>query len=108
MSCGSESANAVDPSVYVMSSQETLPLTFDVSAALLPGEAVLSASAQVWQVDNGLERPASRPGNVAIAGALLTQTVTGLLPRKRYRLVIQYSVAANKTWAPYLLIDCPE
>jgi len=47
-------------------------------------------------------------GPVAIAGPELTATVTGLLPRKRYRLVVQFEVAANKVWAPSLLIECPE
>jgi hypothetical protein len=43
-----------------------------------------------------------------VAGTDLTATVSSLLPRKRYRLVVQFEVAANKVWAPYLLIECPE
>jgi hypothetical protein len=34
--------------------------------------------------------------------------VTGLLPRKRYRLVVQFEVAPNKVWAPSLLIECSQ
>jgi hypothetical protein len=61
------------------------------------------------RIDNGEDVSAEGLlGTVSVAGAELTATVTSLLPRKRYRLVIQFEVAANKVWAPYLLIECPE
>jgi hypothetical protein len=91
-----------------MGSQESLPLSFDASAVLLVGESISNAESQLIQIDNGQDYVAGRPTGVTVAGALLTQTVTALQPRKRYRLVIQFSVALNKTWAPYLMIDCPE
>jgi hypothetical protein len=90
-----------------MGSGETLPLTFDASGIVLEGEAISNATAQLVQIDTGLDYAAGRLGDVAIAGTDLTQTVTGLLPRKRYRLVIQFEVAVNKVWAPYLMIECP-
>jgi len=91
-----------------MASQETLPLTFDATSILLEGETIATATAQLVQVDTGLDYTAGLLGPVAVAGPELTQTVTGLLPRKRYRLVIQFEVAANKVWAPHLMIECPE
>ena len=99
----------VSPNVFEMASQETLPLAFDVSPILLEGETVAWAQATLVQIDNGQDvSSAGLIGPVAVAGTELVQTVTSLLPRKRYRLVIQFEVAANKVWAPYLLIDCPE
>jgi hypothetical protein len=98
---------AVNPDAFLMASQETLPLTFDATSILLPGESIGSATAQLVQVDTGADYAAGRVGAVAVAGADLTQTVTGLVPRKRYRLVIQFNVAIGKTWAPYLMIECP-
>ncbi len=91
-----------------MASQETLPITFDATSLLLTGESISVASAQLVQVDTDVDYATGRLGPVAVAGPLVTQTVTGLVPRKRYRLVIQFTVAVNKTWAPYLLIECPE
>jgi hypothetical protein len=99
----------VSPNVFEMGSLETLPLTFDAAPVLLVGEAVAWAQATLTQVDTGQDvSAAGLTGPVAIAGSELTATVTSLLPRKRYRLVIQFEVAANKVWAPYLLIECPE
>jgi len=91
-----------------MGSQETLPLTFDAAASLLVGESIQSATASLMQLDNGTSYPSGLQGAVLIDGAALTQTVTALLPRKRYRLTIQYHVASNKIWAPYLDIECPD
>ena len=100
---------AVSPNVFEMGSLETLPLTFDAMPVLLEGESVAWAQATLTQIDNGVDySSAGLVGTVAIAGTDLTATVTSLLPRKRYRLVLQFEVAANKVWAPYLLINCPE
>lgn len=99
---------AVNPEIFQMASQETLPITFDATSILLPGESISSATAQLVQLDTGVEYAAGRLGTVAVAGTELTQTVTALAPRKRYRLVMQFAVAANKVWAPYLTIECPE
>jgi hypothetical protein len=67
------------------------------------------ALATLTQIDNGQDYSAAGLlGPVAVGTTDLTQTVTSLLPRKRYRLVIQFEVAPNKVWAPYLLIECPE
>jgi len=99
---------AVSPGTFQMASQETLPITFDATSILLPGESIVSATAQLVQVDTGQDYAAGRLGTVAVAGSEVTQTVTALAPRKRYRLVIQFEVAVNKVWAPYLTIECPE
>jgi len=99
---------AVNPDAFQMSSFETLPLTFDASDIVLPGESIATAIAQLVQVDTGVDYAAGRVGAVAVAGTELTQTVTALLPRKRYRLVIQFQVAVGKVWAPYLMIECPQ
>jgi len=99
----------VSPSPFEMGSQETLPLTFDATPILLPGESVVWATATLTRIDNGQDYSAlGLLGPVAIAGSDLTATITGLLPRKQYRLVVQFEVAANKVWAPSLLIECPE
>lgn len=99
----------VSPKIFLMGSQETLPLTFDATQLLDVGESIAWAQASLTQIDNGADYSAiGLLGTVAVAGTDVTATVTSLLPRKRYRLVIQFEVAANKVWAPYLLIECPE
>ena len=100
---------SVSPNVFELASQETLPLSFDATPILLEGQTVAWAQATLTQIDNGQDVSAGGLiGPVAVAGPQLTATVTSLTPRKRYRLVIQFEVAANKVWAPYLLIECPE
>jgi hypothetical protein len=99
---------AVTPEIFEMGSLETLPLTFSAADLILPGETISEASAQLVQVDTGVDYIAGRLGEVAVAGTDLTQTVTGLVPRKRYRLSIQFTVAVDKVWAPYLTIECPQ
>jgi hypothetical protein len=106
MSC---SEIPVSPNPFEMASQETLPLTFDATPILLPGETISAPTASLTQIDNGQDYSAAGLlGTVAVAGNLLTTTVTGLVPRKNYRLVVQFSAAPNKVWAPSLLINCPE
>lgn len=98
----------VTPNPFEMGSLETLPLTFDAAPVLESGESVTWALATLTQIDNGVDYSTTGlAGPVAIAGSELTATVTSLLPRKRYRLVIQFEVAPNKVWAPQLLIECP-
>ena len=99
---------AVSPDTFQMASQETLPLAFDVADLLESGETPSDAVATLTQIDTGLDYVSGRPGTVEINGTQLTQVVTQLLPTKRYRLVIRFTVAPSKTWAPYLLLECPE
>lgn len=99
----------VAPNPFEMGSLETLPLTFDATPVLLEGETIAWAQATLTQLDNGVDYSATGLlGPVAIAGNDLTATVSSLLPRKRYRLVVQFEVAANKVWAPHLVIECPQ
>jgi len=89
-----------------MTSQETLPLTFDASALITNGQQISGATAQLIQLSLGTDYAAGRYGPVAVAGAQLTQIVTALVPHQRYRLVMQFSTDANTIWAPYLILDC--
>lgn len=98
----------VSPDWFPMGSQETLPLTFDASSIVLEGESIQSATAELVQVDTDVDYAAGRMGGVSVLGTDLTQVVTALQPRKRYRLVIRFTINSQKVWAPYLLIDCPE
>jgi hypothetical protein len=91
-----------------MSSFETLPITFDVTELLIDGETVSLPSSTLVQLDTGLDYAAGHPSAPAIQGALIIQTVTALEAGKRYRLIVQFDAAVGKTWAPSLLIDCPE
>lgn len=97
----------VQPNVFEMSSQETLPLTFDASDLVLEGESITSATATLTRVDTGVSYGAGILGTVAISGTDLTTTVTALQPRASYRLMVRFQVAVNKVWAPYLHITCP-
>lgn len=98
---------SVSPNVFEMGSFETLPLTFDATPVLLDGESISWAQATLVRTDNDQDvSAAALLGPVAVAGPELTATVTSLVPRKRYRLVIQFEAAPNKIWAPYLYIEC--
>jgi hypothetical protein len=99
---------AVCPDTFQMASQETLPLAFDIADLLLVGETPSAPSAQLIQIDTGLDYVDGHPGAVSINGTQLTQVVSQLTPEKRYRLVIRFSVGPSKVWAPYLLVECPE
>jgi len=99
---------AVCPDTFEMSSHETLPLAFDVANLLLAGETPSGPSATLTQIDTGQDYVSGHPGVPIIQGTQLIQTVTALQPGKRYRLIIQFTAAAGKVWAPSLNIDCPE
>ena len=99
---------SVCPESLEMSSYETLPLAFDVADLLLVGETPTAATAQLIQIDTGMDYASGHPGSPIIQGTQLVQTVTGLQIGKRYRLVMQFQAAPGKIWAPSLLIECPE
>jgi len=100
---------SVSPTAFEMGSQETLPLTFDATPVLLEGESIGWAQATLVRIDSDEDvSAAALLGPVAVTGSELTATITALVPRKRYRLVIQFEAAPNKIWAPYLFIECPE
>lgn len=99
---------AMNPDTFLMSSRETLPIAFDVADLLDVGETPSGPAATLEQVDTGLDYAPGHPGAAIVQGTQLIQTVTGLQPRKRYRLVIQFTAALGKVWAPSLLIECPE
>jgi len=101
-------AIAVCPDSFQMASQETLPLAFDVADLLESGETVSDPVASLIRIDNGQDYVAGHPGTVQVVGTQLTQVVTQLEPEKRYRLVIRFTVGPSKTWAPYLILECPE
>jgi len=98
---------AVSPDTFLMSSQETLPLAFDVADLLEDGETPSDAAATLVQIDNGLDHVSGRPGTVQVNGTQLVQVVTQLTPRKRYRLSIRFTAGPSKTWAPFLYVECP-
>ena len=98
---------AVSPDTFLMSSQETLPLAFDVADLLEVGESPSDAVATLTQIDTGVDHTSGRPGSVQISGTQLVQVVTQLTPTKRYRLSIRFTAAPSKVWAPYLLVECP-
>lgn len=99
---------SVCPDFLEMSSYETLPLAFDVAGLLEDGETPSGAAATLLQLDTGQDYASGHPGSAIVQGTQLIQTVTGLQPGKRYRLVIQFSAAIGKVWAPSLLIECTE
>jgi hypothetical protein len=99
---------SVCPETFEMSSYETLPIAFDISGLLLVGETPSGPSAQLIQIDTGMDYAPGHPGSPIIQSTQLIQTVTALQVGKRYRLVIQFSAAPGKVWAPSLLIECPQ
>ena len=71
---------SVSPSSFEMGSLETLPISFDATPVILPGESIAWAEASLTQIDNGQDYSAlGLIGPVAIAGNALTTTVTSAL-----------------------------
>ena len=101
-----DSSPAVFPEYFRMTSLETLPLTFDASALVDADQNINSAVAQLIQLNVGVDYAAGRYGPVQINGTDLTQIVTALVPRQRYRLVIQFTSDGLTVWAPYLIVEC--
>src|SRR4030095_14199684 len=66
------------PPTYPMSSRETLPLRFDLSALLAPGETPTARAASLVRRDTGAAYPAGLSGTPVISDHYLTQSVTGL------------------------------
>jgi len=99
---------AMCPDTFEMSSFETLPLAFDIAGLLLVGETPSAPTSVLLQLDTGVDYAAGHPIQPSINGTQLIQTLTALQAGKRYRLVITFTAAAGKIWAPSLLIDCPE
>src|SRR5262245_26937179 len=98
----------VAPNMFEMGSHETLPISFDISQLLLVSETPTNAVTTLVQIDSGIDYGAGHPTVPSIQGTKLVQTLTALQAGKRYRLIIQFNAAAGKTWAPSLLISCPE
>lgn len=96
------------PDTYPMSSRETLPLRFDIGAALAPGETASAPTATLRRLDTGAAFPAGLSGTATVTGQYIVQTVTGLTAGLTYRLSVRFQAAAGKTWDLLLDIPCPD
>jgi hypothetical protein len=94
------------PPTYPMSSRETLPLRFDLSALLAPGETPTAPAASLVRLDTGAAYPAGLSGTPVISDHYLTQSVTGLAAFITYRLSVRFQAAAGKIFDVLLDIPC--
>jgi len=62
------------------------PLTLDFVNWLAAGDSIVSATAELIQLDTGLDVATSRIGTVAVTGTQLTQTIGSLTPGREYLL----------------------
>lgn len=100
------SAIDVVPPSHVMASTETHPLAFDFSANLLEGETLTSPSATLTDTTTGEAFEDGLSGTPAVAGALVTQKVTGLSSGTDYVLSVTVTAAVGKVWTQRLTIKC--
>lgn len=91
------------PPVLDVATVETLPLAFDVSALLAPGDSVASPAATLTDLTTGLalRAPAAIP-----SGTDVLVTVSGLAAGHRYRLVVAFTAASLKVLATDVLLNC--
>lgn len=93
-----------NPDIFEMASTESLPLGVDMAALLAEGETISSPSATLTDLDTGLSVPASVSAP-AVAGSVVTQTLTALEQDRDYRLAVSFT-AGGKTWTTLTLIRC--
>lgn len=101
------SSISVSPASFQMASSETLPLAFDTTPLLVDEEAPTSPSCVLTDLSDGRAYSAGLTGSPTIAGNTITQTVTALKARHRYRLAVSFTAAAGKVWTMELEITVP-
>ena len=82
----------------------TGPLTLDFAAWLASGDSIVSATAELIQIDTGLDVAVSRIGTVAVTGTQLTQTIGNLLPGRTYLLRFLPMTAQGETDPGQLIV----
>lgn len=101
-----------------MMTTETLPLQFDFTPVLLPGETLSAASSSLTDTTNGGSVPVTLSDSPTVVnivdGAALSNGVqqilrgpTELVAAHNYRLVLSGTVNATKVWSAALTINVP-
>jgi hypothetical protein len=88
-------------------SGETRPWAIDLSPEMDVGDVVGTTTATLIDLLTGVSFPTGLSGSPAVAGSVVTQTVTGLLSGHNYRLVLLAAMGGTKTTGAVLLLNCP-
>jgi hypothetical protein len=97
----------VSPNTHTMTSNETHPLIFEAAALLEDGESISAVTRELWDLTADAAYASGLSGAAVVDGSSITQTVTDLEPRHRYRLGIRFQAAVGKVWEMVLLIEVP-
>lgn len=89
-----------------MTSRETLPLRFDTSAYLEPGETPSAPATTLYRLDTGATYAGGLSGAPSLSGNYITQTITALTKGITYRLSVRFTAATGKIWDILLDIPC--
>jgi len=109
---------SVNPATFVMATTETLPIQFDFTPLLLPGETFTAASSVMTDITNGLSVPVTLSDSPTVVnivdGAGVSNGVqqilrgpTELLAAHTYRLTLSGTVSSTKIWSAILTINVP-
>ena len=97
----------VTPSTFEIQTTETLPLGFDATALLSPGDTISASGSVLTDIATGLAITLAHVPTVY--GNIITQVVVGsqLAPGHEYRLVVSFTAAANEIWSMPLIVSVP-
>lgn len=96
----------VIPATFQMASTETLPLAFDTTPLLASMETPSSPTSILTDLTTGSAYSAGLSNSPTVSSNVITQRVTALQPRHRYRLAVSFQAASGKVWTMELLIEC--
>lgn len=88
-------------------SSEVRPWAIELAAEIDAGDVPASPTSVLTDLLTGLSFPAGLLGSPAVVGTVVTQTVSGLVAGRNYRLVITVGMGGSKQTATVLKITCP-
>lgn len=97
----------VPGSISVLSG-ETLPVGIDFTLLITAGQTPTTPTGTLYDITNGTPGTVvTQAGTLALAGNVVTKSITGLTAGHRYRLVLGLTAAAGIIWQAGVTIECP-
>ena len=92
------------PAHFEMGEGETLPLGFDFGRLIAEGETITAVSSSLIRLDTQATVPDSLPSGPTSQGTIVTQMVTGIIPKVVYRLRVTATLSSGRAWSMYLTL----
>lgn len=100
-------SNSVEIGWRTQLSYETLPWADDLTAALDPGDSVLSVTTVLIDLLTGLPFPSGLSGSPTVSGNVVQQQVTGLQAGHNYRLIFNSGLGGSKVKSSVVNLSTP-